>query len=102
MNLTIIEMKNMKLVEMIKERKEIRKQVNEAIDAGNRAFADAFAKALRMEPLDVESRTTFGLGKMDARSDTGFRLEKVVNVTTLVHRHGLYGFIRKRGSGEGQ
>ena len=92
----------MKLVEMIKERKEIRKQVNKAIDAGNQAFADAFAKALRMEPLDVDSRTTFGLGKMHARFNTGFRREKVVDVTTRVYRHGLDGFMRKRDSGEGQ
>lgn len=92
----------MKLVEIIKERKEIRKQVNEAIDAGNQAFADAFAKALRMEPLDVDSRTTFGLGKMHAKSDTGFRLEDVLNVTTFVHRRGLNRFMRKRGSNEGQ
>jgi hypothetical protein len=95
-------MNNMKLVEKIKERKEIRKQVNEAIDAGNQAFADAFAKALRMEPLDVDSRTTFGMGKMHAKSDTGFRLENVLHVTTFVHRQGLYRFMKKMGRGEGQ
>ncbi len=92
----------MKLVERIKERKEIRTQVNEAIDAGNQAFAKAFADAMRMGPLDVDSRTTFGMGKMHAKSDTGFRLENVLHVTTFVHRHGLYRFMRKRGNGEGQ
>ena len=88
----------MKLVEMIKERSEIRKQVDAAVDAGNQAFSDAFAKALRIDPLKVESGTTLGIGNMDAKFDTGFRLEKVLEVTSSVHRRRLYRFLKEKGS----
>ena len=93
-------MDKMKIVDKIKESKELNKQISDALEQANQAHAEAFARALRMNPLEVKSNSIFGISHASARANTGFRSESVLSVRTDVRIFRLKRFLRKRNADE--
>ncbi len=84
----------MKFLDNIKARKELKERVDAAIEASHKAQAEAFARSLNLPNLKVNSEVNLGIGILNAKFDTGFRLENVLRGSTHVKRHRLYRYLK--------
>ena len=95
-NLTIIEMKNMKLVEMWRGNKAAKADADKAVAAGVDAFVAAFRDTLGIGPIDIRAgKTILGTTVIDASHDTGFNQAQISRMKVVLSPETLR-FLRRR------